>query len=110
MLGMRTWIVFTTVFVEGNLFSPDTLATGGFNTAPAWGPWGSPHVTYLHGPDATGLNEIRLASPGNPHHITVHSSLVDPRFMAWSPFQQALVVTHNPGKGQVLFVFSLPLP
>jgi hypothetical protein len=103
-------IVFTTFVSEEILFPPDTLAAGGFNTAPAWGPWGSPHLTYLHGPDAMGLNEIRLAAPGNSNHITVHSSLIDPRFMAWSPVQQALVVTHNPGKGQVLLIFNLPLP
>lgn len=95
---------------ESGASGVDTLVTGGVNTAPAWGPWGSHHVAYLHGETAGVFSEIRLVTR-NSEPVTVHTGLGDPRYLAWNPAQRGLAVTHHPGGvPEILFVYGLPLP
>jgi hypothetical protein len=103
--------LYTTFVSPGFVFPADSLAFGDFNTAPAWGSFGSGHVAYLHGLDDMSLSEIRFAVSGNPNTVLVYSPLSDPRYIAWSPTQRQLVVTHNSaGQGEILLISNLPIP
>ena len=103
--------LYTTFVSSGFVFPADSLAYGDFNTAPAWGSFGPGHVAYLHGSDEMSLDEIRFAVNGSPYTVLAYSPLSDPRYIAWSPTQEQLMVTHNPaGKGEILIISDLPIP
>lgn len=107
---VRGEAILTTYVTEGGVAGADTLVAGGTNTAPSWGPWGSHHVAYLHGETGGPLTELRLVT-WNAAPVTVHTGLSDPRYVAWSPVQRALLVTHHPaGVPEFLYIFGLPFP
>ena len=106
----RDGVVYTVPIIENNLPGADTLSADGFNTAPAWGPWGPRHVAWLRGADSNSLDEIRLAVNDGPYHISIPLGTTSPRFLAWSTVQKVMVVSENPGTGQVRLVSNLPIP
>jgi len=98
-------------FVDtGGPYSPDTLATEGFGQMPAWSPWGPRHIAYVQGENEVDAFEVRLQVPFSTFSTTVFSGLFDPRGMAWSPAQAVLAVSQNPGRGQILLLFDMPIP
>ncbi|NNF06110.1 MAG: hypothetical protein HKN21_05065, partial [Candidatus Eisenbacteria bacterium] len=98
-------------FIEGFApSSPDTMKTEGFCQLPAWSPFGDRPVAYVQGPSETQAFEVRVQHIFSPHAVSIFPSLFDPRGLAWSPIQRVLAVAHNPGRGQVVLLFDLPIP
>jgi len=84
----------------------------GFNTAPAWGPWGPRHIAVLRGTSESDLSELWLVLRTSPQSAMLLSGLLDPRFISWSPVQRSLLFTTNPpGLGPtVTLLYNLPVP
>jgi hypothetical protein len=107
----RDGLLLTVQVSEGSISPSDTLATTGFSTSPAWGRWGPGHVAFLGGPEAGALREVRLTVPGSDLQVTVHEEAGEPRFLAWSPVQPALVLSRNRGgRGEAIVLGNLPIP
>jgi hypothetical protein len=108
---VRDGLILYNFLGDGGPASSDTLVSDGFNTAPAWGKWGPASIAHLHGPDAQTVTAVRLAAAGTPYTALISDSLEDPRFVAWDPALRRFAVTHNPGGGAEILVFSaLPIP
>jgi hypothetical protein len=89
----------------------DTLYAEGVNTAPSWGKWGAKTVAFLHGTVPGTYTDLMLTAYNAPEAVTVLRNLVDPRFISWSPLEEILAVTENPGgTPRIRIVSSLPLP
>jgi len=84
----------------------------GYNTAPAWGPWGPHHIAVLHGITEGALTDLRLVLHGSPQFTVLAEGLLDPRFVAWSSVQKSLILSLNPpGSGPTVWrLFNLPVP
>ena len=89
----------------------DTLYSQGVNTAPSWGKWGAKTVAFLHGTVPGTFTDLMLTANNAPEAVTVLRDLSDPRFISWSPLEEILAITENPGgTPRILIVSSLPLP
>jgi hypothetical protein len=106
--GVIWWYTFDPYQVtRGGIVTDD-----GYNTAPAWSPWGPRHIAVLHGISGGTLTDLRLVLRGSPQFTVLAEGLLDPRFVAWSSVQKSLVLSQNPpGSGPTVWrLFNLPVP
>jgi PEGA domain-containing protein len=103
--------IFRGILNPGSIPLSDALYSLGFNTAPSWGPWGARTLGFLHGELSGAYTDLMLTAVGAPDAITVYRSLQDPRFLAWSNLERAVVITQDPaGLPQILVLRDLPIP
>lgn len=107
---VRGGVVYYSYTDEDGAGASDTLAAGGFNTSPSWGPWGPQHVAYLHGDNPASLTELRLGIPSSDHQVSIAQNLVDPRFVAWTRSERSVAVSHHGGGPGIYLVTNLPIP
>ncbi|HET9233929.1 MAG TPA: hypothetical protein VFP10_07310, partial [Candidatus Eisenbacteria bacterium] len=95
----------------GSIPAAESLYAEGVNTAPSYGRWGAKTIGFLHGSMVGNYTDLLITAHGAPEAVTVWRNLVDPRFVAWSPLEPIMAVTHHAGgTPSILLVIALPIP